>query len=94
VQAARRRAESAAALLRELGAAPNKLRVTWQGTGDVPVDGVTGRRVEIEFVARAPEVLLAKPASTAPAARSAGAAEPAAAARTAQASATAAAPRP
>ncbi|MCE2660991.1 MAG: hypothetical protein LW854_22635 [Rubrivivax sp.] len=60
--AARRRAESAAALLRELGVPAQKLRVSWQGLGEAPVDGLSGRRVELEFVAQAPALLFTKPA--------------------------------
>jgi hypothetical protein len=62
ILAAKRRAESAAALLRELGVPPQKLRVSWQGLGEAPVDGLSGRRVELEFVAQAPALLFTKPA--------------------------------
>jgi hypothetical protein len=62
VQAARRRAEAAAALLRELGVPTAKLRVSWQGMGDAPVDAASGRRVELEFVQQAPVMLFTRPA--------------------------------
>lgn len=64
ILAAKRRAESAAALLRELGVPAQKLRVSWQGLGEAPVDGLSGRRVELEFVAQAPALLFTKPALT------------------------------
>jgi outer membrane protein OmpA-like peptidoglycan-associated protein len=56
---ARRRAESAAAFLRQAGVPKDKLRLTWQGFGD-PVAGLAGsergqsRRVEVEFYTSAP----------------------------------------
>ena len=56
---ARRRAEAAAEFLQQAGVSKDKLRLTWQGTGDPlaglrPADRSQSRRVEIEFYTAAP----------------------------------------
>jgi outer membrane protein OmpA-like peptidoglycan-associated protein len=56
---ARRRAEAAAAFLQQAGVSKDKLRLTWQGAGDLvaglrPAERAQSRRVEIEFYAAAP----------------------------------------
>ena len=59
---ARRRAEAAAKFLQLAGVSKDKLRLTWQGTGD-PVAGLQSegrpqsRRVEIEFYKSAPRLV-------------------------------------
>jgi outer membrane protein OmpA-like peptidoglycan-associated protein len=57
---ARRRAESAAAFLQQAGVPKDKLRLTWQGFGDLVAglaasDHGQSRRVEVEFYASAPK---------------------------------------
>lgn len=63
VLAARRRAESAVAILKELGVPVQKLRVSWQGMADEGAAPGQGRRVEIEFVDKAPTLLFTKAAA-------------------------------
>lgn len=63
VQAARRRAEAAVGLLKELGVPAQKLRVSWQGMADEGAAAGQGRRVEIEFLDKAPTVLFTKAAA-------------------------------
>lgn len=63
VLAARRRAEAAASLLKELGVPGHKLKVSWQGMADEGATTGQGRRVEIEFVDKAAAVLFTKAAS-------------------------------
>lgn len=63
VLAARRRAEAAVAVLKELGVPAQKLRVSWQGTTDEGTAAGQGRRVEIEFIDKAPTVIFTRPAA-------------------------------
>lgn len=62
VLAARRRAEAAVAVLKDLGVPAHKLRVSWQGMSDPASEAGRNRRVEIEFVDRAPTVLFTRAA--------------------------------
>lgn len=63
ILAARRRAEAAVSLLKELGVPTQKLRVSWQGMADEAGTAGQARRVEIEFIDKAPTVLFTKAAA-------------------------------
>ena len=62
-QIARRRAESAAAALVQAGVPASRMRVSWLGVADQNSETDQRRRVELDFVQRAPVLLLARAAT-------------------------------